>query len=148
MDFRGALLSPLSHIANVTTTVLPDSGAEKIDFNLKNKYLSDLTIRKAINMSINKQQIVDTLLQGKSVVPPDTDICIGLAAWCSDPSIPTTKYDPAAAKKLLDDAGYKVATTGANKGFRDLQGRNHDRAEPGHHLGQRPPRAAGGPGRV
>jgi peptide/nickel transport system substrate-binding protein len=121
MDFRGALLSPLSHIANVTTSVLPDSGAEKVDLNLKNKYLSDLTIRKALLMSINRQQIVDTLLQGKTVVPPDTDICIGLASWCSDPSIPTTKYDPAGAKKLLDDAGYKVATTGAGKGFRNFK---------------------------
>jgi peptide/nickel transport system substrate-binding protein len=118
LDFRGALLSPLSHIANVTTTTLPDSGAEKIDFNLKNKYLADKTIRKAILMSINRQQIVDTLLQGKTVVPPDTHICIGLTAWCSDPSIPTTKYDQAAAKKMLDDAGYKVQASGADKGFR------------------------------
>jgi peptide/nickel transport system substrate-binding protein len=118
IDFRAALLSPLSHLSNVTTSVLGDSGAEKLDFNLKNKYLSDLTIRKAINMGINKQQIVDTLLAGKTVVSPDTPICLGLAAWCADPSIPTTKYDPTAAKKLLDDAGYKVLTTGADKGFR------------------------------
>jgi peptide/nickel transport system substrate-binding protein len=118
IDFRAALLSPLSHLSNVTTVVLGDSGAEKVDLNLKNKYLADLTIRKAINMGINKQQIVDTLLAGKSVISPDTPICLGLAAWCADPSIPTVKYDPAGAKKLLDDAGYKVQTTGTDKGFR------------------------------
>jgi len=118
IDFRAALLSPLTHLSNVTTVVLGDSGAEKIDFNLKNKYLSDLTIRKAINMSIDKQKMVDTLLQGKTVVSPDTPICLGLAAWCSDPSITATKYDPAAAKKMLDDAGYKVQTTGNDKGYR------------------------------
>jgi peptide/nickel transport system substrate-binding protein len=118
IDFRAALLSPLSHLANVTTVVLGDSGAEKLDFNLHNKYLSDPVIRKAINMGINKQQIVDTLLAGKTVVSPDTAICLGLAAWCSDPSIPTTKYDPTAAAKLLDDAGYKVQTAGADKGWR------------------------------
>ena len=121
IDFRAALLSPLSHLSNVTTVVLGDSGAEKLDFNLKNKYLSDLTIRKAINMGVNKQQIVDTLLAGKTVVSPDTAICLGLAAWCSDPAIPTTKYDQAGAKKLLDDAGYKVQTTGADKGFRTFK---------------------------
>jgi len=118
IDFRAALLSPLSHLSNVTTVVLGDSGAEKLDLNLKNKYLQDLTIRKAINMGINKQQMVDTLLSGKTVVSPDTPICLGLAAWCADPSIPTTKYDQAGAKKLLDDAGYKVQASGADKGFR------------------------------
>jgi peptide/nickel transport system substrate-binding protein len=122
LDFRAALLSPLSHLANVTTVVLGDSGAEKLDFNLHNKYLSDVTIRKAINMGINKQQIVDTLLAGKSVVSPDTAICLGLAAWCYDKeAMPTTKYDPAAAKKMLDDAGYKVQTSGADKGFRTFK---------------------------
>ncbi len=121
IDFRAALLSPLAHLSNVTTVVLGDSGAEKLDFNLKNKYLSDLTIRKAINMSVDKQKMVDTLLAGKTVVSPDTAICLGLAAWCADPSIPTTKYDPAAAGKLLDGAGYKIQTSGADKGFRSFK---------------------------
>jgi peptide/nickel transport system substrate-binding protein len=122
IDFRAALLSPLSHLNNVTTVVLGDSGAEKLDFNLKNKYLSDLTIRKAINMGVNKQQIVDTLLAGKSKVSPDTPICLGLAAWCFDASaMPTTKYDSAGAKKLLDDAGYKVQASGPDKGFRSFK---------------------------
>ena len=118
IDFRAALLSPLTHLSSATTVVLGDSGAEKLDFNLKNKYLADPVIRKAINMSIDKQKMIDTLLQGKTVVSPDTPICLGLAAWCADPSIPTTKYDQKAAAKLLDDAGYKVQASGADKGFR------------------------------
>ena len=121
IDFRAALLSPLAHLDKVTTVVLPDSGAEKVDFNLKNKYLADLTIRKAILQSIDRQKMVDTLLQGKTIIPPDTPICLGLAAWCADPSIPTTKYDPAAAKTALDNAGYKVQTSGADKGFRSYK---------------------------
>ena len=119
IDFRAALLSPLSHLPNVTTVTLGDSGAEKLDLNLHNKYLSDLTIRKAMNMGINQQQMVDTLLSGKSKVSPDTPICLGLAAWCYDSTaMPTTKYDPTAAMKLLDDAGYKVQTSGPDKGYR------------------------------
>jgi peptide/nickel transport system substrate-binding protein len=119
IDFRAALLSPLSHLANTTTVVLGDSGAEKLDLNLHNKYLSDQTIRKAMNMGIDKQKMVDTLLAGKTKVAPDTPICLGLAAWCFDSTaMPTVKYDPAAAGKLLDDAGYKVQASGADKGFR------------------------------
>jgi peptide/nickel transport system substrate-binding protein len=119
IDFRAALLSPLSHLSNVTTVTLGDSGAEKLDLNLHNKYLADATIRQAMNMGVNKQQIVDTLLAGKTTVAPDTPICLGLAAWCFDSTaMPTTKYNPDGAKKLLDDAGYKVQTSGADKGFR------------------------------
>jgi peptide/nickel transport system substrate-binding protein len=119
IDFRAALLSPLSHLANVTTVVLGDSGAEKLDLNLHNKYLADANIRKAMNMGIDKQKMVDTLLAGKTKVAPDTAICLGLAAWCFDSTaMPTVKYDPTAAGKILDDAGYKVQTSGAGKGFR------------------------------
>jgi peptide/nickel transport system substrate-binding protein len=121
IDFRAALLSPLSHLDKVTTVVLPDTGAEKLDFNLKNQYLSDPIIRKAIAQSVDRQKMVDTLLQGKTIIPPDTPICLGLAAWCADPSIPTTKYDPAAAKTALDNAGYKVQASGADKGFRSYK---------------------------
>jgi peptide/nickel transport system substrate-binding protein len=118
IDFRAALLSPLSRLDSVTTVVVGDSGSEKIDLNLKNKYLADPAIRKAINMAIDKQKIVDTLLQGKTTVPPDSGICLGLASWCSDPSLAKAKYDPTAAKSLLDGAGYKVQTTGADRNFR------------------------------
>ncbi|GAC1658183.1 MAG: peptide ABC transporter substrate-binding protein [Candidatus Dormibacteraceae bacterium] len=118
VDFRAALLSPLAHVDKVTTVVLPDTGAEHIDLNLKNKYLSDLNIRKAINMAIDKQKMIDTLLEGKSSIPPDSWLCLGLAAWCADPSVPKTKYDPKAAGDLLDGVGYKKQTSGADKGMR------------------------------
>jgi len=111
-DFRAALLSPLGHLTNVKTDILPDSGAEKIDVNMKNKYLADPVIRKAIIQSIDRQAIIDTLLEGKSSIPVDTPLCLGEAFWCNDPSVPKTKYDPEAAKKALDDAGYKKGSDG------------------------------------
>ncbi len=118
IDFRAGLLGPLGHVANLNTRVVRDSGSEKLDFNLKNKYLADPTIRKAINMSIDKQKMVDRLLQGRTSISPDTGICLGLAAWCSDASIPVTKYDRKAANNLLDAAGYKLRTVGPEAGFR------------------------------
>ena len=118
MDFRAALLSPLGHVQNGAVATLPDSGAEHIDLNLQNKYLSDASVRKAILMGIDRQKIIDTLLEGKSTVPPDSWLCLGTGAWCADPSVPQTKFDVAGAQKLLDDAGYKVATSGPDKGWR------------------------------
>jgi peptide/nickel transport system substrate-binding protein len=111
-DFRAALLSPLGHLSNVKTDVLGDSGAEKIDVNMKNKYLQDPVIRKAILQSIDRQAIIDTLIEGKSSIPVDTPLCLGEAGWCADTSVPKTKYDPEAAKKALDAAGYKAGSDG------------------------------------
>jgi peptide/nickel transport system substrate-binding protein len=118
-DFRAALLSPLGHLSNVKTDVLGDSGAEKIDVNMKNKYLQDPVIRKAILQGIDRQAIIDTLVEGKSSVPVDTPLCLGEAGWCADPSVPKTKYDPEAAKKALDAAGYKLDSKTGVRTFKD-----------------------------
>ena len=120
-DFRAALISPLTHINNVTAKIFPTSGAEHLDVNLHNKYLSDPTIRKAILMGIDRQKMVDTLLEGKTTIPPDSWLCIETGAWCSDPSVPKTKFDPSAANQLLENAGYKKATSGADKGYRQFK---------------------------
>src|SRR5207244_6855742 len=75
-------------------------------------------------MAIDRQRILDTLLLGRPVVPPDAWMCIQTAAWCLDPNAKHTPYDVSAANKLLNDAGYKMQTSGPCKGFRtDPQGR-------------------------
>jgi peptide/nickel transport system substrate-binding protein len=124
LDMRASLLPPLVRLTDVTTVVVLDSGAEHLDINLHNTFLADVTLRKAILMAIDRQKIVQTLLLGKTVVPPDSWMCIQTGAWCADPHAVRTKYDPAAAGKLLDDAGYKLQASGSCKGFRtDPQGR-------------------------
>jgi peptide/nickel transport system substrate-binding protein len=75
-------------------------------------------------MAIDRQRIVDTLLLGKTTVPPDAWMCIQTGAWCLDPNAKHTQYDTTAANKLLDAAGYKLQDSGPCKGFRtDPQGR-------------------------
>ncbi|TMF51863.1 MAG: peptide ABC transporter substrate-binding protein [Chloroflexi bacterium] len=124
LDLRPSLLPPLSRLSDVTTVTILDSASEHIDINLHNTFLKDVTLRKAILMGIDRQKIVDTLLLGKTVVPPDAWMCIQTGAWCLDPNAKHSPYDPAAANKLLDDAGYKLQDSGDCKGFRaDPQGR-------------------------
>jgi peptide/nickel transport system substrate-binding protein len=109
VDFRAALLSPLNHTPNVTVFTIPDSGAEKIDLNLHNVYLSDPVIRQALLLGIDRQAIVDTLVVlGHTHVPGDTFIAEGTGGWAKDPNLKTTQYDPNKAKALLDSAGYTV----------------------------------------
>jgi peptide/nickel transport system substrate-binding protein len=125
LDLRPSLLPPLSRLSDVTTVTILDSATEHIDINLHNTFLKDVTLRKAILMAIDRQKIVDTLLLGRTVVPPDAWMCIQTGAWCLDPNARHTQYDQAAANKLLNDAGYKLQDSGTNcKGFRtDPQGR-------------------------
>jgi peptide/nickel transport system substrate-binding protein len=124
LDLRPSLLPPLSRLSDVTTVTILDSATEHLDINLHNTFLKDVTLRKAILMAIDRQKIVDTLLLGRTVVPPDAWMCIQTGAWCLDPNARHTQYDQPAAIKLLNDAGYKVQDSGPCKGFRtDPQGR-------------------------
>ncbi len=59
-------------------------------------------VRKALNMAINKQAIVDAVFQGaatpaKNPIPP--------TMWSYNDAIQDDPYDPAAAKKMLEEAG-------------------------------------------
>lgn len=59
-------------------------------------------VRKALNMAINKQAIVDAVFQGaaepaKNPIPP--------TMWSYNEAVQDDAYDPEAAKKMLADAG-------------------------------------------
>ncbi len=61
-------------------------------------------VRKALNMAINKQAIVDAVFQGaatpaKAPIPP--------TMWSYNNALEDDKHDPEAAKKMLEEAGVK-----------------------------------------
>lgn len=82
-------------------------------FNLKRKPLSDLNVRKAIAMSIDKKFITDTLMGGFAA-RADGPIAAGSPFAGAD----TIKYptDLVKAGELLDEAGYR--STGGGERFR------------------------------
>ncbi len=78
----------------------------------RNKAILDPAVRLAIASAINKQDLVDVVLQGigtpgDTIVPPT----LGGGFW-HDPNIQDVKYDIAAANKVLEDAGYKLGSDG------------------------------------
>lgn len=87
----------------------PSLTYEHIDLKIENPFLQDVRVRRALLMAIDRQTLVDKLFAGKQPVA---------ATWVNPldanfaPDVPATKYDPAGAKKLLADAGWKPGADG------------------------------------
>ena len=70
-----------------------------------NKALSDIRVRKAIHMAINREEIIKYIVPGGDVAEHINADCFKATIAC-DYSVLPPKYDPAGAKKLLAEAGY------------------------------------------
>jgi len=73
-------------------------------YNTTQAPFDNVAVRKALNMAINKQSIVDAVFQGaaqvaKNPIPP--------TMWSYNDAVQDDAYDPDAAKKALDAAGVK-----------------------------------------
>ncbi|MFS3126885.1 ABC transporter substrate-binding protein [Nocardioides sp. Bht2] len=81
--------------------VQPDANRHNFNLSMKDPDLKKPEVRRAINMAINREAIVESVYQGYAK-----------PAWTPVPSSmmadqePMTSYDPAEAKKLLAEAGY------------------------------------------
>ena len=80
---------------------------DKVKGDDKPNPLADLRVRQALDMAVNKQQIIDSVYQGAgqlavNAMPP--------TQWSYDTTIKDAKYDPEKAKSLLKEAGVKEGT--------------------------------------
>ena len=77
-----------------------------IFFNLKSTdapFLQDVAVRKALYQGLNRQKMIDTILRGQAI-SVDGPVLPGTWAYLAGSS--PVEYDPAAAQKALDSAGY------------------------------------------
>jgi peptide/nickel transport system substrate-binding protein len=70
---------------------------------LEKNPIHDVRVRRALTMAINRQGLVDRLMQGTATVASQW---MPKGTFGYDPSIPATPYDPEGARKLLAEAGY------------------------------------------
>lgn len=70
--------------------------------------LDDHRVRKALNMAIDKQAIIDAVYQGAGVVAKNP---IPPAMWSYNEDVVDDPYDPEAAKALLAEAGHPDGLT-------------------------------------
>lgn len=90
---------------NLVAVKRPSFNVGFVSMNNRNQYLKNQAVRQAISMAINKKEIAAAFWNGLAVsnasfLPP-------VLAWANSPKVPADyKFDPAAAKKMLADAGY------------------------------------------
>ncbi|WJQ84418.1 ABC transporter substrate-binding protein [Brevibacillus brevis] len=82
-----------------------------VELNLNNEILQDKNVRKALQMAVKKEAIVQSHLQGEGIVA-DGPLPANLFGY--DPSIAhyAYKYNPEEAVKLLEEAGWKLNAQG------------------------------------
>jgi peptide/nickel transport system substrate-binding protein len=93
-----------------------------IGFNLRNPLLADKTLRQAISTAIDKKEMIDKIRLGHA---KPTFSFLPSSSWAAadEKDLPHFDFDPAKAKKMLDDAGYKVGADGIrlSKGGKPLK---------------------------
>jgi peptide/nickel transport system substrate-binding protein len=82
----------------------PGSVWQYLAFNLKDPILSKVEVRRAIAHAIDRDRIIRDLLRGHGVA---TDTMFGQGHWVRAENLPAYPFDPAKAKQLLDQAGYR-----------------------------------------
>jgi peptide/nickel transport system substrate-binding protein len=124
LDYRLNLLRELDDLTrqgHLRVMTVPEAGVEKIDLNLcddhpnlcgpqatRSPFTADPRIRRAMLEGIDREAIVRSIAAGQTVVPQDSWIALG-EEFIRDPRVPTARYDPEDARRLLDAAGYRLS---------------------------------------
>ena len=86
-----------------TYSYAPSLTYSHIDASGTNPVLADVRVRRALLLAINRQAINERLYGGKVALATSF---VSQNNPEFDPSIPAVPYDPAAARRLLDEAGW------------------------------------------
>jgi peptide/nickel transport system substrate-binding protein len=96
-------------VSHITLNEYPTTNYRNLAFDNKNPFFADKNVRYALAMAFDKEQLVGKLLQGHGT----TAWSHGTPTrWDFNPNVKKFAFDQAQAKKLLDDAGWKVGPDG------------------------------------
>jgi peptide/nickel transport system substrate-binding protein len=94
---------------NLVTERAPGTIYTYLALNLRDPILKDVHVRQALAYAIDRKPLIDYLWRGmarpaSSVLPPEH--------WAYNPNLPQYPHDPAKARRLLDEAGYRPGPGG------------------------------------
>jgi peptide/nickel transport system substrate-binding protein len=110
-DLPATAVAPLRGNTTLEINSVPGSDVEFLGVDTSpnlaaHRELLDPVVREAIDMAINRPQLVSTVLLGQGTAG-NSILGPALAQTWVDPSIQTTPYDPTKANMLLDGLGFK-----------------------------------------
>ncbi|WP_159102364.1 peptide-binding protein [Caldalkalibacillus mannanilyticus] len=87
----------------------PTNSWEYIGYNLRNPLFQDKNVRAALTHAIDKEAIVQTVVNGRGAVAHGPG---SPANWAFNPNLPSFEYHPEKTKQLLHEAGWKAGADG------------------------------------
>jgi peptide/nickel transport system substrate-binding protein len=103
-DMPPDIVYQLQQDGRVTLAQAPGLDYMYLSCNTQDKVLSDRRVRQAIAYAVDRAAIVKYLRRG---LAREATGLMPSQAWAYEPGIKTYPYDPARAKQLLDEAGYR-----------------------------------------
>ncbi|MBI3615201.1 MAG: peptide-binding protein [Candidatus Omnitrophica bacterium] len=82
----------------------PSFGYTYLGYNLRDPKFQDKRVRQALNLAINKQEILQGVLYGLGAEATGP---FPQESWAYDPGVHPAPYDPGQAKALLAEAGWR-----------------------------------------
>lgn len=89
--------------------MFPTNGYGYMGMNLKDPIFTDVKVRQALTIGLNRKAIVNTVYKDYANVINEPQSKV---AWTYTDDVNKYEFDAAAANKLLDDAGWKKGADG------------------------------------
>lgn len=94
----------MSEVSFLQTYSQPSIGYTYIGYNLKNELFKDKRVRHALTHAINREEIVQYVLNGYGTVASGP---FPNHLWYSNPNVKPLRFDPERSKRLLQEAGWR-----------------------------------------
>lgn len=104
-----SMLDRMLALSNVKTDIQTSPFYAHLDFNVTRPLVSDLRVRQAIQLAIDRPELARKISHGHAVVQQSV---VPSVVPFAPKDIPFVAFDPNKAKQLLDDAGWKVGPDG------------------------------------
>ncbi|MGE0716619.1 MAG: peptide ABC transporter substrate-binding protein [Alphaproteobacteria bacterium] len=102
----------VSKVQGVRLYRAPMPFLESLSFNNGRPQFAEKAVRHALYHALDKATIIKDIYYGAH---RPTETYLPMQSWAYNPNLPQHKYDPALARKMLDDAGWKPGAGGVRE---------------------------------